>query len=370
MEFPRVSVIVPVYKVNKDYFDVCIKSIIGQSLSDIEIILIDDGSPDDSGLLCDNYAKKDKRIMSIHQKNQGVSVARNNGIKHAKAEWIMFVDADDWLELDACFRIYEHIKYNTCDLLMFRSFAEYENKQIVMKHNLRPGHTYCSNNLEERELLYRCAMQPPVISKKPFSVNTFSHSWDKAYRRDFLISNKLCFPAGIKLSEDKVFVLRCFEKLKKFRYVDDILYHYKINADSVTQRYSDTIDQDRINLLSILEKIAKRMDREMGALKNDSGYSAITEDYMRFVFGIISNVLLSKYYHPDCVYDKKTKKKEAIAFLQTDPFRSVVRNINYSQLSFKGKLKKLLLSHGIVTIFCSFHQLYRRFTVPPPQEFF
>lgn len=94
----KISVIVPVYKIKEQYLKECIESISKQTYSNLEIILVDDGSPDNCGEICDLYAEKDSRIMVLHQKNQGVSMARNNAIQKATGEWITFIDADDWIE--------------------------------------------------------------------------------------------------------------------------------------------------------------------------------------------------------------------------------------------------------------------------------
>jgi len=98
MDTPFFSIIIPVYKVRQDYLEMCVESIRNQSFCNLEVILVDDGSPDNCGAICDEYAKKDARIKVIHQRNQGVSAARNAGIEAAQGEWIMFVDADDWLD--------------------------------------------------------------------------------------------------------------------------------------------------------------------------------------------------------------------------------------------------------------------------------
>lgn len=349
MKTPVFSIIVPVYKPKKEYFDLCVKSLTGQTFSDIEIILVDDGSPDDGGVLCDRYAEKDERISVIHQMNQGVSVARNNGIKQATAEWIMFVDADDWLEVDACARINAHVENTTYDVLMFCVFSEYENKQTILEQLLRPGHLYCRDNIAEREMLYRCAMQPPMVSKKPVSINTFSHSWDKVYRREFIASYQLCFPAGIPSSEDKVFVLRCFEKLNTFCYVDDVLYHYRINNQGVTRRYSDTIDQDRTNLLEILEKIAIRMGAEMDAEGRDG--KVIQNDYRLFIFAAITSVLMRKYYHKQWPYGRKNRRKAAIGFLNQTLYDVPLRGLRNSSISPKNVLKKWLICRRMLTTY-------------------
>lgn len=100
------SIIVPVYKVEK-YLERCVESIINQTFEDFELILIDDGSPDRCGAICDEYAAEDERIKVIHQKNQGVSVARNAGLDVATGDYICFVDSDDWIELDCLKTVYD-----------------------------------------------------------------------------------------------------------------------------------------------------------------------------------------------------------------------------------------------------------------------
>lgn len=355
------SIIIPVYKVREQYLRECLNSVVHQTLREIEIILVDDGSPDNCGIICDEYEAVDSRIKVIHQENQGVSAARNNGLREATADWILFVDGDDWLELDACERLQKYLNGSDCDILMFNAIREYANRRIKMNYGLQNNKTYNTFNIDERELLYRQAMKTPNNEKSAkVKLWPIYYSCNKVYRREFLLKNDIYYPKGLSKSEDKVFTLLCFEKLSKLHYVDDALYHYRINADSICNRYSETADMERIKLVEMLQNIAARMDKELGKLKNDDNYRVITNDYKRFVLGIISDVLLLKYYHPDCPYDRRTRKREARAFLETDPFKSAVREIPYSQLSFKAKLKKLLLSYGLITTFGSVRQLYQK----------
>ena len=102
---PKFSIVVPIYNVEK-YLPRCIDSLVNQTLQDIEIILVDDGSPDGSPAICDAYAEKDPRIKVIHKLNGGVSAARNDGLRISKGEWVIFCDSDDWMELDACENLY------------------------------------------------------------------------------------------------------------------------------------------------------------------------------------------------------------------------------------------------------------------------
>ena len=115
---PHVSVIVPVYNV-EEYLRKCIDSIVAQTLKDIEIILVDDGSTDGSGTICDEYASQDKRVRVVHKINGGLSSARNTGIEAASAPFLMFIDSDDWVEPNFCEKPYLAAKNNNADLVLF-----------------------------------------------------------------------------------------------------------------------------------------------------------------------------------------------------------------------------------------------------------
>ena len=116
MKHPKISIIIPVYNVEK-YLDRCIDSIINQSLKDIEIILVDDGSPDNCPQLCDEWAKKDSRIKVIHKENAGLGMARNTGMQHATGEYIAFIDSDDYVDLDMYAKLLEKAELHNADIV-------------------------------------------------------------------------------------------------------------------------------------------------------------------------------------------------------------------------------------------------------------
>ena len=123
----KLSIIVPIYKVPYNYLEKCIESIINQTYENLEIILIDDGSPDDCGLICDKYQKQDLRINVIHKQNGGLSQARNTGVINATGDYLMFVDGDDWLEADCCETVVNKILEKECDFLLFKVYKNYSN---------------------------------------------------------------------------------------------------------------------------------------------------------------------------------------------------------------------------------------------------
>lgn len=343
------SIIVPAYNPEREYLQICINSLINQTFKEIEILIIDDGSEESSANFFDNLAQQDERIRVIHQNNQGVSFARNNGIQHSNSEWIMFVDADDWLELDACECLHKHLQNIQCEILQFSAVSEFSQKSVFLNPGFQAGKIYDTSNVKDKEFLYRRVMQIPNAKAGHFT-NAY-YSWDKVFKRSFLIDNELEYPVGIPKSEDKVFVLSCFEKVGNLYCVDDVLYHYRMNSQSVCHKYSENADIDRVNLSCVLLEIASRMDKELSVLLNQPNYNLITKDCYRFIFGIISDVLLLKYYHPDNPNPKNTSIKEAKAFLKTEPFSSACRKCKYSELNTEGKIKKLLFSLGLVSLF-------------------
>ena len=131
-----ISVIVPVYKVEQ-YLNECIKSIINQTYKNLEIILVNDGSPDDCGKMCDIWAKKDNRIKVIHKKNGGLSDARNCGIDIANGKYIQFVDSDDLLELDMIDFLYTNIQKYNCDISICSNYI-FDEKEVINQSTRRP----------------------------------------------------------------------------------------------------------------------------------------------------------------------------------------------------------------------------------------
>lgn len=353
---PFFSIIIPVYNIAQEYLKCCIDSLLNQTMSDIEIILVDDGSVAECAELCDKFASCDERVKVIHQENQGVSVARNNGILAATADWIMFVDADDWVELYACERLKDELENKAYDMLMFRGIRE-SKSTYVMEYGLEFTKVYNLCEVKDKEFLYRRVMQVPNSQNKTLTL--LYYSWDKVYRREFLLENNLKYPVGLAKSEDKVFIALCLTKAKTFYHIDEALYHYRINAESVCQRYSNNMDTQRIKLTKELAPVAEYMNSEISLLLNQPNYNKLINDYERFVFGILTDVLYLQFYHKDNP-NKKGRRKEAIKFLRSEPIKTIINKIPYSILSNNAKMKKLFLKYGLVSSYCYLSKKMRK----------
>lgn len=208
-----ISVIIPVYNV-KPYLEKCLDSVVSQTYKELEIILVDDGSTDGSGKICDDYALNDPRIHVIHQVNKGLSVARNVGIEKAIGEWISFVDSDDWLELEMYETLYNiHLKYG--------------GDIISCKPRM---HCYSPQKLKDSERIVQMTGEEAI--KELLTQKTVRFEvWNKLWHRK-LIGNER-FIVG-QVSEDVHFDLLIFMKCKHFVHIEKSLYNYRVNRPGAT----------------------------------------------------------------------------------------------------------------------------------------
>lgn len=205
----NVSVIVPVYNVEQ-YIQQCVDSILSQSYSDFELILVDDGSSDKSGDICDEYALKDKRVRVLHQKNAGVSAARNNGIEHALGEWVVFVDSDDFVTNDYLADF--DVDKDDANLII-QGLEYFDERTKTFFNPVRVKTT----TLKKESFM------------KSVSDNRLLHSGypvSKAYNKSLLDSN-LRFDTSISYHEDHIFVLEAMSRAVNIRLVDSIAYKYR-----------------------------------------------------------------------------------------------------------------------------------------------
>lgn len=207
---PKISIIVPVYKVEQ-YLPKCIDSILAQTYQDWELLLIDDGSPDNSGKICDESAHKDERIRVFHKDNGGVSSARNLGLDYAEGDYVMFVDSDDWLSNDCLQTCVFELDKNKLDALQFgfTSVTANNEKQLVkISSSILDGEQYIKHN--------------------NFNVCVGGG----IYKREIIEKNKIRFPLVLKLAEDQIFVLSFFKKTVRIKYLERAMYYYLQRSDS------------------------------------------------------------------------------------------------------------------------------------------
>ena len=229
---PLVSVIVPVYKV-EEYLPRCLDSLCRQSLKNIEILLIDDASPDQCGRICEQYAAKDPRFKVIHHtENKGLSAARNTGIRQAIANYLMFVDSDDWVHEDFCKEAYECAVHNKADLVMF-GYQHVREKHFYNK----------SNNL------IRTDSDGPIPLEEAINL-TFTEfgtvAWNKLYSRTLF--NNIKYPEG-QVFEDSATTYKLIWNASQIYCIKKVLYYYCQRGGSITKRnYTKRIVQEKFKV--------------------------------------------------------------------------------------------------------------------------
>ena len=226
---PKVSVIIPIYNVEK-YLITCINSIINQTLKEIEIICVNDGSTDDSLLILLNFSKLDNRIMIIDQRNRGLSEARNTGVKYSNGEFIYFIDSDDILDENALFELYNYGIKNNLDTIYFY-FIKFKNMNIFLQNQKTSEKNYLinpKNILEGKDLFAKIRR-----SKKynPSACISF-------YRKKFYIDSRLSFYPGI-LHEDELFTLTGILLSKRATLINKNYYYYRMHGDSIMHTKND-----------------------------------------------------------------------------------------------------------------------------------
>lgn len=226
----KVSVIVPVYNVEK-YLKRCLDSLINQTLSDIDIICINDGSKDSSLQILEQYAQKDSRIVIYNQENSGLSVARNTGLEHASGEYIGFVDSDDWVDLDFYENLYNSAKNNNADIAVADFIREHPNK--------KPKRL----KLKE-EKIYTTPEDKFMICK----VHREGCVWNKIYRTEFIHSINLKFVPKMYY-EDRDFTIRSLYFSKKLVTTPNTYYRYFVNPKSIVNKRRNYIQDEHYILV-------------------------------------------------------------------------------------------------------------------------
>jgi len=279
---PEISVIVPVYKAEQ-YLDRCVKSILEQTYQNFELILVDDGSPDNSPSLCDEWAKNDNHIYVIHKENGGASSARNAGLKIAKGRWIAFADSDDWLDRTALKTLYDLANQYNVPMAIggMRVVQKYTDASIVMKQNAK-----VLSNADLMSRFFRLNGEPDTHSV-----------WGAIIRRDIL--EDYSFIEG-RMNEDVETCYYLARKCEAAVYTDAPLYNYFKNIEGVT---NSGFSKKKLDLLDIWDIVQKQVEQ----FTPEYSY-ACEMNCKRARFTLLTQMSLNGYDHDDSLM-KKTKQQ-------------------------------------------------------------
>lgn len=235
---PLISVIVPVYK-TEIFLPRCVDSILTQSFIDFELLLINDGSPDNSEQLCNSYAKQDSRIRVFHKKNEGLSATREFGIIHARGEYIQFVDSDDWIESDMLSKMYKIIIQTKPDIIGCNFIEEYPKYSVYRR-------TY----YEHKDAFFR-----DILS------GNWGVIWKLLVKKSLYIDNNIHFPTNIRVAEDYFATPQLLYYARKVVCIDEYFYHYiRYNTNSLINSITIEKTLDQIKVTKYIEEFLKSKD--------------------------------------------------------------------------------------------------------------
>ena len=287
-----ISVIVPIYKVEK-FLNKCVESVLNQSYKNFELILVDDGSPDNCPIMCDEWAKKDERIKVVHKRNGGLSSARNAGLDICSGDYIAFVDSDDYLEVNYLKNLLKSSINNDADLAVCG--LNYVNEHGELLEN---------NNKTLKSKLYTQQNKFDLI----FADNTINSivAWNKLYARH--IFDKLRYPEG-KIHEDEFVIYDVVDNCKKnICVIEDKLYNYLIRSDSIMGN-----KKPNEKMLHAIESKKIRLDK---LKKDDLNYHFAVEQYLSIFIQTFIKVKTDKELAKKIFYDYKTEYKSYKKFLK------------------------------------------------------
>lgn len=334
-----VSFIVPVYNLAKEELVKCISSLVNQSFSDHEIIIVDDGSNNGIEHFCDTLGEQ-YGITVIHQQNQGLAVARNTGMNVAKGEWIVHVDGDDWVDLELIQVIRDNCQATDADIIVWGFVIDNgkRTQKLLLKNKTAFDAAY--NDIKESIL---CSILGDDDSFASIALNT---SWGKAYRRAFLRRNQLFYDSSLRRAQDAVYNLYAFYHANAVKYIDKALNYYRTSNASLSRSYNPKT----FNYLQLTALAVQRFVSE-----ND--VSLIVKDAASIFIERCFRMINAQYYqHRENPQSFRERKALFLSGIETEPFKSAFLN-SHSRSGAINKITDYLYKHKsffAIAVFNSF----------------
>ena len=282
---PLVSVVVPVYNAART-LEKCVDSLTSQIFDDVEILLINNGSTDNSLDVCKEIAEKDSRIKVIDISEKGVSAARNRGIEFATGEFVTFVDADDWIDPDVCKLFADLNAKHNYDLFCYS--AQYHKKgKITTTHLFGKDIELLSQNQKEELQIKVFAPQAPIFDYKT-NTRFAGSAWGKFYKREILLNNNLRFATETIISEDVLFNTLSLDYFHRIGYTKQCFYHYEQSEDSAQNRYRPNSGK---YFIFVVKKIQEWLQNTG---KDQRFVDAANCLFVHYLFGILKEDLCHK----------------------------------------------------------------------------
>lgn len=324
-----VSIIVPVYNVEK-YLNVCIKSIVNQTYTNLEIILVDDGSKDKSGQLCEKWKSADQRIQVIHKENAGLGFARNSGLDIATGDYVMYIDSDDYISKNMVQKLLDTAEITGSDTVFCGLVRVMEDGRMIPMPAYYENKSFKGNEIIDDVLLEMVGSKPECSN----DANLFMSVWHAIYSRKIIEKYSIRFPSErIVMCEDIMYHIDYLRRASCVTYIKDPLYYYRVNPKSLSQVYDESRFK-RQKELSI--EIKSSLSKFVNAEKID------LHENRRFLGGVRSQILAiagSK---------ENDKVKKCKAIVKDDYLRTVLKDYPYNKNPLKHRIFNILIKNQCV----------------------
>ena len=325
---PAISVIVPIYN-GERYLHECVDSILNQTLQNIEVILVDNKSTDNTGHICDDYQTMDHRVKVIHRSEHGwICDGRNDGIDNSNGKWITFVDADDWLDKDHYEKVLNSIGANEYDIYCQGGcIFDYPSKKV--KHYTGTG----DFSFQERSKIIELATHIFVPLRNNESPINLSAPWDKFYSRAFITNNSIHFDERVLFADDSFFNLIAFTKASSIGGTSHIGYHYRQVATSITHKYRPDWPEKIYNYLTISKEYLQT-ENIRTELQNAFNFTALR---------CLLNMLRGCYLNPSIELSNKEIRSELNMWKNKDIFHDAIYQKRNPLLSNKLRIFQMVM---------------------------
>lgn len=288
---PKVSVIIPIYNTGK-YLPECVESVRMQTLQEIEIILVDDESPDNAPEICDRYKTLDDRVKVIHKKNGGLGFARNSGLDEATGEYVTFIDSDDYLDLDALEKLYNTAKGQNLDICYGSFCYDLNSGKQIKKYEVNEPTFFIGKQQVDQFMLDMVGPEPTFSREVKYSVSVCK----AIFKQEIFIKHSLRFGSEKQIaSEDFIFHLNLLSKVERIGFLPICYYHYCENGESISHTYSDAkFERIRLSMIAVKRLLSELFPQEKYLIH-----------YQRCLFLSLRGALAHEYERSDVGFPKK-----------------------------------------------------------------
>jgi len=340
----KVSVIIPIYNVEK-YLNQLLDSLVEQSLKEIEVILVDDGSPDSSGRICDSYADKDLRFHVIHKVNEGVSKARNDGLKAAKGDYVIFCDSDDWLPLNALEVLYVEAKRTDADIVIGDVYRYEGGKEVLARFY---NNAFVTEDRKFIDQMIQADFYKTYCPLPPSSGPAFGYGgpWNKLVKLNMLREKNIKFDSRVKgIFDDLIYTAYILANASKVAYITEPVYYYRILPVSITKTYKPNALEINKAIFNSWQEFISKFGKD--GIFDKPYYANVVRRFMEIV----------PYYF----FSSKNQKgfsevlREMKETMHSEPYKTAIREVDEGMQTRQGKVwLRLLRMDSPLSIWCIF----------------